>query len=846
MSSQTSSDSAIMVELDKATKLEAELKALISSDSNSESKSSEIRIKLCEVFSDVLLTDCTAALRKDVTTRLWYSCFYNRIQELRQRIAKEKNRAKKQSLTGDVDETGRNRIQLAEQSLKKFIQEGITLYNFLVDRLQGSLLPPEETQSQSQYSEHSQPFSKGTVPALHKLYIHLGDMHRYASSFTEAEHAYLQASKLAPSKGNPYNQMAVVAQLKETNGYPLPAMALYWYCRSLSSYEVFETSKGNIERLFAANEKWLMKNSSSFDSSSSSLQESLQGANREDSKQIKGTASRMVLSRFVSYHGSLYQKKIHNLEEDLLLQRYSEVLDVNPFGDGLMTKLVVINIFSAWNAQHYGDVADIAFQFLVKFTSHICQSIEYNLEKTYTKLEKTGKVTNIRLLGPLLLACEFISHEILTRSSVKNVAKTVPCCQEICDEFWKNVAKIATELSALRDLSDDLKKVEVDTKTLPEDFISLSRGCIPFSFLSTSQRKASDWAYIDQDEAIEALGLSVSHTQSQASQRCTKQDKSEDSGDGETAIKVARFMAFVNRHIESGDLVKTDDGCIEASCLIMGDRDLEKKSSHSSAAIDVSSPPTEDRDILVYKQGGKGKPALLVPSALLTGIPADEEEEEEDVQMDDGSDLLKLSEIIDKNMKEKEAPVDPLDGLDMNRGNEVVEVPPPPGFHGPYTIPQTTVCSTSQPLMTTSKNEGLDTNENLSTEKYVFGRMSSYSNRPSPSTLQHAQGPQPMFNQSIIPSYEIPETRNPFVSRLTASYGISTTNDNKSAFLNARSLGDYGSYLDSDNIDEHGINGHDPFGLRALGIFSADEKPPLNDSFSFQNKVETKNPFYLG
>jgi Telomerase activating protein Est1. len=867
MSSQTSTDSALLDELDKATKLEAQLKCLIASDVNTESKASEIRIKLCEVFSDVLLTDCTTALRKDVTSRLWYSCFYNRIQELRQRLAKEKSRARKQSTNSDIDDAGKTRIKIAEQSLTNFIQEGITLYNFLVDRLQGSLLPPEETQSQSQFSENSQPYSKGTVPALHKLYIHLGDMHRYASSFSDAENAYLQASKLAPSKGNPYNQLAVVAQLKETNGYPLPAMALYWYCRSLSSYEVFETSKGNIERLFVANEKWLMNNGSSFNFSSPKLQEALQGANKEEARQIKGTASRMVLSRFVSFHGHLYQKKVDNLEEDLLIQRYREILDVNPFGDGLMIKLVVINVFSVWNAKRNPNVFSTAFQFIIKFTSHLCQSMESILDKAQAKVEKTGKVTNLRLLGPLLLACEFISQEISCEDNLEQVLKTDECCERQLEDFWKNIGKLSSNMSKLQGLCPDLKAQSDALLSIPEDFKSLSMGCKPFSFLDSTKAQTSHWAYVDQHEAIEALELRVSQTQSQVTQRSKKLGISTDNCDAETRIKYQRFMAIVQKHIQSGDLIETCEGTIEPASLVpnnpknkeqkIDSANIIEKPSSGDKVMELSTVPSYDKDVLVYKQSREGQQALLVPSELLTGEPV----QNEDVTMDDGSDLLKLSDIIDKNMKEKAEQIIPPDQLDKNHGNGHEEeqtfqpnisslptVRPPPGFHTSNAVPE------PLPIQSSSQSLGIPSVDNLVTNQnpnfgllqhHTYGGLSSLVDPPSQSTLQNPQVQHSMF-QSSLPLHTLPETRNPFVSRLTQSYGVDTSIDNTSGSTIAPTLVGHELLPDLDNVDDRNLHEHDPFGLRALGIFSPNEKSMVNDRNNFGTNFETRNPFYLG
>jgi hypothetical protein len=43
---------------------------------------------------------------------------------------------------------------------------------------------------------------------LYRILIHQGDLYRYDGDFTMAESSYSKASKLAPGKGNPYNQLA--------------------------------------------------------------------------------------------------------------------------------------------------------------------------------------------------------------------------------------------------------------------------------------------------------------------------------------------------------------------------------------------------------------------------------------------------------------------------------------------------------------------------------------------------------------------------------------------------------------------------------------------------------------
>ncbi len=221
----------------------------------------------------------------------------------------------------------------------------------------------KKIKSSSSNDEHTK-ISMFIVPSLFRIYIHLGDLHRYSSSYNAAEKAYLKASNLAPGKGNPYNQLAVCNQINETSttvsatgtggggngngsssssstkstGNPLPAVALYWYCRSLlASHEAFITSKSNLDRLFQANKKWIQestelegagsgvktfadvarsqnqdekKNDNGSATAVATAADGKEDANKNEKKEQafrmkKSLAKRKFLSKYVDFHGSL-------------------------------------------------------------------------------------------------------------------------------------------------------------------------------------------------------------------------------------------------------------------------------------------------------------------------------------------------------------------------------------------------------------------------------------------------------------------------------------------------------------------------------------------------------------
>lgn len=907
--------SAVEKQLTEAKTIEATLKT-----TKSDADASKLIYKLCEIFHDVILADCNAALRKDVPGRLWYSCFYRRITDIRTRIVKDKSRLKKRKASGGDVEDLKQRLKNNEEGLKKFIQEALTFYKYIVDELEG-LLMPASTQTQMSQSQHSQSQSQsqlqsqyvgnspskssvrhGLVPTIHKLYIHVGDLHRYDEKYSQAEKAYTKASMLAPGKGNPYNQLGVVAQLKESGSgsQPLPAVAFYWYCRSLTATNgAFETSDGNVKRLFQTNEKWLDTHGHSFEGD---LKNVLVGPDKEEAKRIKSLASRIVLSRFVKLHGCFYKNAPNEELADNLTNQIGEILEVNPFGDALLIKMVAMSAFSVWRSLEEKatniNIGVQSYSLILRLGEQFCSYLKNILEKAKSKLEKGGKSYNIRLLGPLLLLCEFISDG-QKRDIFGNIDSDV--LRRDINKFWSGVASVATMISTSSHLSQYSEVEEScdsddDEDLLPEDMKPLSRGCIPFVFLDEeSNAQTEQQTYVSPECAMDALGLSITQTQSQLSQKSKKSVASQKSNiraEFETRLKLSRFNAFILHHIEIGDLSKDDANVIKASHDAMVDDFASTNINETLISADFGQmsqgnfSPEQDKksddksgDVLMYKESGYGKPALLVPSAFLLG--------EEAEMKDDGSDLLKLSAMIDVNSRPKREmaktnsrgdllnpstilhqiarndtmPPDAV--MEESKGdahvtassnilppmspqvNPILEnapVRPPPGFQSsgpPPVLPPAPYSASPHPAPM------------LPMDSYaVLHNNQGNMQMPQASPFQSSMAP-PGF-QSNQMSSPVPQTRNPFAqptypnglhqqSRFSQSFGmngmagannhLSSGNTLLPSFLQPppTSLEQNGNIdLDSDQ--------HDRFGLRSLGIFS--------DESSYTKPLpETRNPF---
>ncbi len=599
--------------LDQIKKLESNLTSLTTTTNNKTTSTSpntssqsqqtrqtqinDIRLELCQTYSDILLSNLPYSYQSDVPNKLWRNCFYNKINDLRMILVKDKSRYKKliqkaksnpliigSSTNADEESELTSLIKQQEKrchttqvALTSFLKEAIVLYEYYVDQLHGMLLEyyadkqsqlsqqddedeednkeDVEKEEENQYpkngnvimkeimnelnqndkhehdrnkitfsttgtttttpiktsSQSSTTSSQYIIPILYRIYIHLGDLYRYSNNYTLAEKVYRNASYLAPGKGNPYNQLAVCAQINDIsnsadsggnsntsgrnekkdansssstggNGNPLPAVALYWYCRSLlASHEAFMTSKSNLERLFTSNKKWIEESTNSttetkknvisfaditkkniLDTTTTDSMNTNDEKEKKDksSRSAKSIAKRKFLCNFVHFHGMLFSSLMKTSsststsedvskltkEMDNLVIEFKSIMETNGlFGDAFLLKLVCINAFSVWNGfeckkkiektndkdEEEGrddrvlDPTAIALIFTLKFATQLCSDLVSALEKGIVKQEqkKEGEKMfgSIRFIGPVFLLFAFISNECNLQSILRKL-----------------------------------------------------------------------------------------------------------------------------------------------------------------------------------------------------------------------------------------------------------------------------------------------------------------------------------------------------------------------------------------------------------------------------------------
>jgi Est1 DNA/RNA binding domain len=262
----------------------------------------ETRGRLCELYSDWIVNDPESAAAADAVSRLWKKCFYERINDDRKKITKDKKKGK---------DSTTNKIHLSI-----FLKEGITLTEFMIGKLREKL-------------EESIPSSttNGGCKCLYRLHICLGDLYRYGEKLDQSEVAYATASRLAPGCVHCLNQRAVVSDCREST-----AVSAYWYIRAIHSHvdKPDKMAADNLQRLLVTNRAWLQ-------------QQQQDGAGAHDATVLCSNVTRLFFAKFVDLFQAHYlHEPIDPMSVLSCVNSFQKLLKSSAFSDPLLCKLIAI------------------------------------------------------------------------------------------------------------------------------------------------------------------------------------------------------------------------------------------------------------------------------------------------------------------------------------------------------------------------------------------------------------------------------------------------------------------------------------------------------------------------
>ena len=160
---EVSETARVQDQLLRSADLEQQL-ATAKKNSNEE-KAAQIRAHLCEVLSDLILSDPALALKHDVFGKLWRSCFYAPIGVWRKKLSREKKKL------GPA-------TKALEQNFHKFLREAMLMYEYLVIQYQSKLVPGSSEENSQDVSQGSTldgshlGSTEGVVPGLCTFFGH--------------------------------------------------------------------------------------------------------------------------------------------------------------------------------------------------------------------------------------------------------------------------------------------------------------------------------------------------------------------------------------------------------------------------------------------------------------------------------------------------------------------------------------------------------------------------------------------------------------------------------------------------------------------------------------------------
>mmetsp|Transcript_33380 Transcript_33380/g.80765 ORF Transcript_33380/g.80765 Transcript_33380/m.80765 type:complete len:794 (-) Transcript_33380:49-2430(-) len=529
VSLKQSPEAYISKRLEEAADLEQKLKA-----SKKAEISAEIQSRLCEVFGDILISDPLAAKRNNVADRLWNTCFYRNISQLRSKISRAKRHK---------DSKG---VRIMTKEFDSHCAGGIKLYEFLESHFRDKILS-QTNQSQTQDSgtqdssvDSVEGISKsieGVVEIFARVYIYLGDLHRYGEKFNKAEECYYNAVKLAPGKGNPYNQLAVVTQTKDPK---MSCNALHWYCRSiLATHQSFNTSPDNLQRLFDTNKGYLNEHSRNPKPPIYKKPEQKPKGSSELVRATQQAATKSCLAHFVDVFYVIVESRKPNdadaneVDEEAIRSKMSDVmasfeslLQVAAFSDALLFKLVQICAFVYEICRTMTPISkELSRDFLLMTGTTLAIPMNVILSRILAK----GRGGSFRYLLPYQILCEYLSQ--IEESEGKEH-----------DIFWKSFSEIASlilKLSIRDGVAPNSYVLDGDINVPLKEYQQL-RGYRPFNFLYKSYAEGNP--YISPEDAIDALDLLTS----KASQEYVRSSALDIN-----TTKAARFLAMCEEYAEN-------------------------------------------------------------------------------------------------------------------------------------------------------------------------------------------------------------------------------------------------------------------------------------------------------
>lgn len=193
----------------------------------------EVRHQLQQILERTLLTDLDYGLSKQSEQMLWNSCFKSCIDFYQTKLRQRKTEEDVAFLSMFLNSS----IGFFAQFLSKlcrFYQFNLTNCH-KSDAYLGIL--------NGHWNKSRRASKSNTRYIAQFCLIHLGDIARYQKRLNEAESFYLNACRVSPTNGHPFNQLAILETSRSKN-----LSAIYLYTRSLYVENPFTLASTNLDK----------------------------------------------------------------------------------------------------------------------------------------------------------------------------------------------------------------------------------------------------------------------------------------------------------------------------------------------------------------------------------------------------------------------------------------------------------------------------------------------------------------------------------------------------------------------------------------------------------------------
>jgi len=200
--------------------------------------------RLAATYRNILITDLEFALDRKVEQDLWNNCFKSQISNL-QAAAKEKRNPK---LGAEASLTLSWFLEMSSGFYILMLQEVSQTYGIELPFFQSAdpygLWRPETKTAANSSQEEKPPTKTSCIYLCQHCLVHLGDIARYRNQLEQAENFYRHAISLAPSSGQPYNQIAILEASRQNK-----LATVYFYVRAVSLKCPFPAASTNLAKL---------------------------------------------------------------------------------------------------------------------------------------------------------------------------------------------------------------------------------------------------------------------------------------------------------------------------------------------------------------------------------------------------------------------------------------------------------------------------------------------------------------------------------------------------------------------------------------------------------------------